>query len=94
MRMKKPGLVLCLVPRVDEHPLSRFLVVNDVLTEPYYAKLSHTVLRIVKGLHRLDEVQVSIALHLVDAKGTQSNSDWGRTTRRDSAGIITRKSAK
>src|SRR5712692_4101685 len=34
-------------------------------------------------------MQVSIALHLKDAKGrTQPNSDWGRTAWRDSGAII------
>lgn len=44
---------------------------------PYLAKLSYTHLCIIEGLHGLNEIQIAIALHVVDAEG-QPNSDWGQ----------------
>ena len=74
-------LVLPLVPRANEYPLARFFVVNDVLSRPFLTKFPHTYSCIVEGTHGLNEVQVSITLHPVDAKRTQPNSDWGQPAR-------------
>ncbi|MCU1239762.1 MAG: hypothetical protein JWO71_488 [Candidatus Acidoferrum typicum] len=86
-----PGrLILPLVPCANEDPLPRFFVVNDVFARPYLPKFSDTCFGIVERFYGLDEMEVSIALHLVDAKGTQPNSDLGTANcRRDSGAIIT-----
>jgi hypothetical protein len=66
-------------------------IFDDVLSAPYIAKFPHTASCIVKGWHHLNEMEVPIVLHLVDAKG-QLNSDGDRTTGGDSSEIITWKS--
>ena len=86
-------LVLPLVPYANEYPLARFFIVNNVLARPYLAKCSDTFLRIVEGLNGLDEVQISIALQLEDAKGQHQTPIGDSQLWRDSGGIITRKSA-
>ena len=82
--------VLRPVPCIDEHPLSRFFIFNDVLSRPEPAKFSHTFFCIVARMHCLYELQGSIALHFVDAKErTQSNSDLGNTYGGTTEAIIT-----
>src|SRR5260221_1026042 len=69
-------LVVRLVPCANEDPLSRFFIVDGVLPRPYLAKFSYTCFRFVEGWQCLDEMQVSIVLYLVDAKGqTHPNLD-------------------
>jgi|GraSoi2013_100cm_1033763.scaffolds.fasta_scaffold15453_4 hypothetical protein len=65
------GLVLRLVPRANEYRLPRFFIVNDVLSRLCLAKCSYKFLRIVEGLHCLDEMEASIVLHFL---GQSSNS--------------------
>jgi len=82
-------LVLPLIPCANEYALASFFIVNDVLARPYAAKSSYTCFCIVEGLHCLDEMQVSIALQLEDAKRqTQppiGDELLGRTVGRKSA---------
>src|SRR5260370_6872587 len=74
----RPQLVLRRVTCTHEHALTRFFLVNDVLAGPCLPKFSYTWFRFVEGWQCLDEMQVSIVLHLVDAKWqTQPNSDLG-----------------
>jgi hypothetical protein len=93
-RLRLPGqpqrrLVFSLIPRTHEYSFPRLSIFDDVLSAPYFAKLSHTSFCIVKGLHHLNEMELPIVLHLVDAKG-QLNSDGDRTIGGDTAPIVTR----
>lgn len=63
-----PLLVVRLIAYCEEYPLSCFGIFNDVLTGPCLAKFSHTHFCNIEGLHSLNELQDSIALHFVDAK--------------------------
>jgi hypothetical protein len=67
------------VPCVNKDPLARFFIFNDVLTRPVVAKFSHASCCIFERRLYLDELQGSIALHVVNAKvRSQANSDWGQ----------------
>ena len=78
-------LVFRFVSPINEKPLSRILILNDIISRPYVAKFLHWSSCIVS----LNEMEFPIVLHLVDAKG-QLNSDGDRrTTGGNSAAIIT-----
>jgi hypothetical protein len=84
-------LVLPLVPCAHEYPLPCFLIVNDELSRPRLTKLSYKCSRVVKRFHGLDEMEVSVALHLEDTKGqAQLSSDLGTTYLGDRGEIIAR----
>jgi len=66
---------------IHEYTFPCFLVVNDVFTRPRLTKLCYKCRRIVKRFHGLDKMEVSVTLHLEDAKGqAQLTSDLGTCT--------------
>jgi hypothetical protein len=71
----------------NSHALAGFLIVDDVLSWPQFAKSSYKRCCIVEGLRCLDEMQTRVTLHLVDAKGHRTlNSGLQGTGER--AGVI------
>jgi hypothetical protein len=53
----------------NKHPFSCFLILNDVRAGPSLDKFLYARFCILKGLHRLYEMQASVASHLEDGKG-------------------------